>query len=67
LRKHLETAGKLMDESALRRAWEAHGGTLVRRKTAFLTAALLIIAAAGLQLAGSWPGCCPAIGVLPQG
>jgi hypothetical protein len=67
LRKHLETSGKLMDESALRRAWEAHGGSLVRRKMAFLTAALLIIAGAGLQLAGSWPGCCLAIGVLPQG
>jgi hypothetical protein len=67
LRKHLETSGKLMDESALRRAWEAHGGTLVRRKVAFLTATALIIAGAGLQLAGNWPGCCPAIGVLPQG
>jgi hypothetical protein len=67
LRQHLETTGKLMDESALRRAWEAHGGTLARRKIAFLTATLLIIAGAGLQLAGNWPGCCPAIGVLPQG
>ena len=67
LRKHLETTGKLMDESALRRAWEAHGGTLARRKMAFLTATFLIIAGAGLQLAGNWPGCCPMIGVLPQG
>jgi len=67
LRKHLETTGKLMDESALRRAWDAHGGTLARRKIAFLTAALLIITGAGLQLAGNWPGCCRAIGVLPQG
>jgi hypothetical protein len=67
LRKHLETSGKLMDDSALRRAWEAHGGTLVRRKMAFLTATLLIFAGAAFQLAGSWPACCPAIGVLPQG
>jgi hypothetical protein len=67
LRQHLETTGKLMDESALRRAWEAHGGTLARRKMAFLTATFLIIAGAGLQLAGNWPGCCPMIGVLPQG
>jgi hypothetical protein len=63
LRQHLETSGK----SALRRIWEAHGGTLVRRKLAFLTATLLIMAGAGVQLAGSWPGCCPPIGVLPQG
>ena len=62
-----ELSGSGMDESALRRAWEAHGGTLVRRKVAFLTATALIIAGAGLQLAGNWPGCCPAIGVLPQG
>jgi hypothetical protein len=67
LRKHLEASGKLMDESALRRAWDAHGGTLARRKIAFLTAAFLIIAGAGFQLAGNWPGCCRAIGILPQG
>ena len=67
LRKHLETTGKLMDESALRRAWDAHGGTLARRKIAFLTAALLILVGAALQLAGNWPGCCRAIGILPQG
>jgi hypothetical protein len=67
LRKHLETTGKLMDDAALRRVWEAHGGTLVRRKVAFLTATFLIIAGAGLQLAGNWPACCPAIGILPQG
>ena len=67
LRRHLEVTGKLMDDNALRRAWEAHGGTLARRKMAFLTAALLVIAGAGLQVTGSWPGCCLAIGILPQG
>jgi len=67
LRQHLETTGKMMDDNALRRAWEAHGGTLVRRKMAFLTATFLIITGAALQLAGSWPACCPALGVLPQG
>jgi hypothetical protein len=67
MRKHLETFGKTTDEIALWRAWEAHSGTLVRRKAAFLTATFLIITGAGLQLAGSWPGCCLAIGILPQG
>ena len=67
LRKHLETSGKLMDDMAIKRAWEAHGGTLVRRKIAFLTAAALVVGGAALQLAGSWPGCCAALGVVPQG
>ena len=45
-----------MDDMALRQAWEAHAGTLVRRKAAFVAAAFLIVAGAALQMAGSWPG-----------
>jgi hypothetical protein len=67
LRKHLETSGKIADDMALRRAWEAHRGTLLRRKVAFICAAILIVAGAALQLAGSWPGCCQSLGIRPQG
>lgn len=67
LRAHLQTNARMMEEMALRRAWEEHGGTLVRRKIAFAIATILILLGSLLQLAGSWPGCCTAVGIVPQG
>lgn len=54
-RQHLETAGKMMDDMALKRAWDAHTLALGRRKPVFFTAAILIAAGFILQLLGSWP------------
>lgn len=55
----------MMDDMALRQGWEAHAGTLVRRKAAFIAAAFLIVVGAVPQMAGSWPGCCPSWNVTP--
>jgi hypothetical protein len=65
MRKHLEVSAKMMDDMALRQAWEAHAGTLIRRRIVFLAAAVLIIGGAVLQIAGTWPGCCPNLGLAP--
>ncbi|MDX2265655.1 MAG: hypothetical protein NW215_11885 [Hyphomicrobiales bacterium] len=55
LRQHLETSGKMMDDMALRRAWDEHAQTMRRRKPAFLAAAALIVVGSLLQIAGAWP------------
>jgi hypothetical protein len=66
LRGHMQTSARMMEEASLRRAWNDHRGTLKRRKTAFLAATFLILTGSALQLAGTIPGCCTAIGILPQ-
>ncbi len=55
LRQHMETTGKMMDDMALRRAWETHANTMRRRKIAFLLASVLIVAGSLMQVAGAWP------------
>ncbi|MDZ4792227.1 MAG: hypothetical protein SGJ17_13640 [Hyphomicrobiales bacterium] len=55
LRDHMERSGKMMDDMALRRAWEDYANTLRRRKLAFILATMLIISGALLQIAGAWP------------
>ncbi len=66
LRAHMQTSAKMMEDVAMRRAWAEHGGTLARRKTAFVTATALILIGSALQLVGTWPGCCSALGIVPQ-
>lgn len=50
---------RMQDEHAVRRARSAHRSAMMARKGTFILATVLIVAGYLLQIAGSWPGCCP--------
>jgi len=59
LRAHLSASQRLHEEMQMRSAQAQHHETLGARKSVFLTATVLIVTGFALQIAGSWPGCCP--------
>lgn len=56
---HLSASQRIHDEMQTRAAHAAHTETLGARKSVFITATVLIVTGFALQIAGSWPGCCP--------
>ena len=50
---------RMQDEQAVRRARSAHRSAMAARKGTFILATVLIVAGYLLQIAGTWPGCCP--------
>jgi hypothetical protein len=65
MRAHLAMAEDWSDYIARRRANTDRYHALRERRAAFLLAAILVLSGTALQLAGGWPGCCPAWGVIP--
>ena len=57
---------RMQDDQAVRKARTAHRAAMTARKATFILATVLIIVGYLLQIAGSWPGCCPPW-VAPQG
>ena len=64
-RNPFETLERVQDEAALRRARGEHRAAMAARKGTFLLATSLIVLGFVLQIAGTWPGCCPPW-VMPQ-
>lgn len=58
-RNPFETLERVQDESALRRARGEARAAMAARKGIFLLATALIVLGFALQIAGTWPGCCP--------
>jgi hypothetical protein len=55
MRRHLETAGQMQDEMAIRRARDGKRASMAGRRRWFFAAGALIAAGFSLQLAGAWP------------
>ena len=55
LRAHLDTSARLQDEMRERAAYNRHVATLKSRKSAFVTATVLIVVGGVLQLVGALP------------
>jgi hypothetical protein len=58
-RSPFETLERVQDEAALRRARGEARAAMAARKGTFLFATVLIVLGFALQVAGTWPGCCP--------
>jgi hypothetical protein len=58
-RNPFETLERVQDEAALRRARGEARSAMAARKGTFLFATVLIVLGFALQVAGTWPGCCP--------
>ncbi len=56
---------RMQDEQAVRKARTAHRAAMAARKGVFILATMLIVVGYLLQIAGTWPGCCPPW-VVPQ-
>lgn len=50
---------RMQDEQAVRKARSAHRSAMAARKGTFVFATVLIVVGYLLQIAGTWPGCCP--------
>jgi hypothetical protein len=66
MRVHMALIEEWSDYILRRRANNEKSDTLRAREGAFLLAAILVLAGIALQIAGTWPGCCPAWGIVPQ-
>jgi hypothetical protein len=58
-RNPFEQVERMQDESAIRNARGEHRAAMAARRGMFLLATVLIVSGFVLQIAGTWPGCCP--------
>jgi len=54
-----ERIERVQDEQAIRTARNLHRAAMAARKATFAFATTLIVLGFALQVAGTWPGCCP--------